>query len=89
MSAMSEQPIDPRRAYVIQFRRSLKIWKAKNLSDEVCIQQARLSAKRLHPLTESEQKDIDEFLRDELKPRAESQPSVGASEAIHVDYEME
>jgi hypothetical protein len=58
--------IDPRRAYIIQFRRSLKVWQKTLLPDVVCVQQARLIAKRLHPLTEAEQKDVDKFLLKEL-----------------------
>jgi hypothetical protein len=52
------------------------------------VRQALLTAKRLHPLTEAEQKDVDEFLAKELESKAYWQ-SVGASKAIRVDYELE
>jgi hypothetical protein len=48
---------------------SLKLRQAKLLSDVVCVQQAGLAAKRLQPLTEDEQKDVDEFPAKELEAK--------------------
>jgi hypothetical protein len=81
--------VDPRRAYIITFRRSLRYWRTTNLSEVLCPQQAIRSAKEKHPLDESQQRDVDEFLKDELRPRANISPSVGASESVRVDYDAE
>lgn len=84
-----DQPIDPRKAYIKQFRRSLAHWRKTNLSDAVCIDQARRTAKTLHPLTEEQQRDVDEFLKDETKPMSPISPHVGANKSVRVDYETE
>jgi hypothetical protein len=80
--------IDPRRTYIIQFRRSLRLWKEKNLSHQICVRQATLSAKRLYPLTEAERKDVDTFLAKEIEDK-DAWQSMEASHAIHIDYEIE
>jgi hypothetical protein len=81
--------IDPRRAYIITFRRLLRRWKRANLGDAVCLDLAVKGAKAAHPLDESQQRDVDDFLRDEMKPREGFTHSMGANAAIRVDYEIE
>lgn len=82
------EEISQKKAYVIQFWRSLRHWRAKNLPDHGCIAQARQSAKGLYPLTEEEQQEVDAFLEKELKLKNAWQ-SMGASNAIRVDFEAE
>ena len=63
---------------------SLKLCKVRR---SVCVQQARLTAKRLHPLTVAEQKDVDGCLSKELEARDGCQ-SMGASQSIPIDFEV-
>ncbi len=86
---MSDQPIDPRRAYILAFRRALKYWHTTNLSDSVCINQAIQTAKHEHLLNETQQRDVDGFLKDELKPRRSPRHHIGASESLWIDFEAE
>lgn len=81
--------IDPRRAYIITFQRLVRRWQRANLGEAVCLDLAVKGAMAAHPLGESQQRDVDEFLRDEVRPSKPIWPSVGASEAIRIDYEIE
>jgi hypothetical protein len=57
---------DPRRAFIIAYRKLLRHWRRCNLSDEMSTDLAIKGAKERHLLTADQQKDVDEFLQ--LKP---------------------
>jgi hypothetical protein len=84
-----EEKMDPRRAYIITCRQLLSRWKRANLGETVCIDLAVKGAKEKYPLDESQQRDVDEFLRDELEPRAGFTHSIGAGEVMRADYEID
>ncbi len=83
------QPVDPRRAYILAFRRALQYWRTTNLADSVCITQAIKTATSEHPLDETQQRDVDGFLKDELKPKPAPWQHTGASESLWIDFEAE
>jgi hypothetical protein len=60
-SAMAD--IDPRRAFIVTYRKSFRRWRRANLSVEMSIDIALADAKARHPLTDEQQREVDEFLK--------------------------
>lgn len=57
--------------------------------EAICIYSAIITPKTLHPLTDEQQRDVDEFLKEELKPRRVAGHSVQASKAVRVEFDVE
>jgi hypothetical protein len=77
---------DPRRAYIITFRKLLRHWRACNLSDEISTTVALKGARERHPLTEDQYRDVDEFLK--LQPGESRKPKTKPSVPINADFDV-
>jgi hypothetical protein len=77
--------IDPRRAFIVTYRKLFRHWQRCNLSEEVSTDLAIKGAKERHPLTEDQQRDVDGFLKVKASaPKEKSKPSV----PINTDFDV-
>ena len=76
---------DPRRAFIITYRKSFRRWRRSNLSVEMSIDLALAAAKEKHPLTDDQQRDVDEFLKVKVsEKKGRTKPSV----PINADFDV-
>ena len=86
---MSEKEhIDPRRAFIIAFRKLFRHWRKAYFSDKLSIRLALAGAKEKHPLAAEQQRDVDEFLKDEIKVSRRGKQKHKQRVPINVDFDV-
>ena len=77
--------IDPRRAFIITYRKLFRHWRRCNLSEEVSTDLAIKGAKERHPLTDGQRRDVDEFLNLKVSEK-KRKPKLGVP--INADFDV-
>lgn len=80
-----EKEIDPRRRYILAFRRHLRWCRDSNLSERVFIDTAHARTKQECQLSAEHQRDVDEFLKKEMMPKESGSAASGG--ALPFDFE--
>lgn len=79
---------DPRRQYIIRFRKLREFYQRTRLPEQDCVDAALMVVKSEIELSEEHQRDVDNFLAKEIKLN-NSWQSTEASGSVHVDFEVE
>jgi hypothetical protein len=77
---------NPRRAIIITYRKSFRRWRRANLSVEMSIELALADAREKHPLTDEQQRDVDEFLKVKVSEKKKGKTKPGGP--INADFDV-